>query len=208
MICTRMAVTDEESLQEISDFFNHFDKDKDGQLNAKELKNLWRAWRQDPTEEEIKAMLGNENGKLSFDQVFRLLGGVEIEQRLRKRKQLIDSLKIFDTHQKNYLTFTELTKAIDKFGWKISESEIHIVRTFFFKLKKKYRSFFRLLIWWTWTGKVDCIITNYCNIQQKLDEKCSHFFLLKFSFHFLLNFCSSIFVPNTNINFLSFFVKF
>ena len=47
----------EERRRELEDAFEMFDKDKDGSITAKELKNVMDTLGQNPSDEEVTAML-------------------------------------------------------------------------------------------------------------------------------------------------------
>ena len=69
-------ITDEQR-KELQDIFDQFDKDKDGKISDKELKNAIVSMGQNPTDDEINEMMRevdlNQDGKIDFDEFCKLM---------------------------------------------------------------------------------------------------------------------------------------
>ena len=66
-----------ECRKEYQDAFEMFDKDKDGAITARELGNMMRSIGQNPTDEEVNAMIKevdlNSDGKIELDEFITLM---------------------------------------------------------------------------------------------------------------------------------------
>ena len=66
-----------EKRKEYQDAFEMFDKDKDGAITARELGNMMRSIGQNPTDEEVMAMIKevdlNSDGKIELDEFITLM---------------------------------------------------------------------------------------------------------------------------------------
>lgn len=66
-----------ECRKEYQDAFEMFDKDKDGAITARELGNMMRSISQNPTDEEVNAMIKevdlNSDGKIELDEFITLM---------------------------------------------------------------------------------------------------------------------------------------
>mmetsp|Transcript_11372 Transcript_11372/g.15903 ORF Transcript_11372/g.15903 Transcript_11372/m.15903 type:complete len:163 (-) Transcript_11372:534-1022(-) len=98
--------------------FKMFDKDGDGHISAKELKEALKTMGLEPTEEELKMMLSdadtNHSGDLDFDQFVKMMAN-----------QMENSESIINTFEnEDFITVAELKHVMLALGEDLSENDL------------------------------------------------------------------------------------
>ncbi|CAL8137370.1 unnamed protein product [Orchesella dallaii] len=120
----------ETQMQEFREAFRFFDKDGDGSITKDELGIVMRSLGQFASEEELKEMLKevdiNGDGLFSFEEFVEIVsnysgntgGSTDEEQELR------DAFRIFDKHNRGYISASDLRAVLHCLGEDLSEDEI------------------------------------------------------------------------------------
>ena len=87
-----------EKRKEYQDAFEMFDKDKDGAITARELGNMMRSIGQNPTDEEVMAMIKevdlNSDGKIELDEFMTLMARNSPDT--QTEDEVINAFRVFD----------------------------------------------------------------------------------------------------------------
>ena len=117
----------EEKLAEFKDAFDMFDKDKSGEISAKELSSLFRALGHTISESEIKDLIDSVDtsgdGQVSFDEFVFLMMKVEVED-VSEEEDVIKAFKVFDKDGNGSLSCAEFKHILINLGDKFSEAEV------------------------------------------------------------------------------------
>ena len=116
-------IFNQESITKLKNAFEMFDKNKDGHIALKELKELMKILGQDLFEGDLQSIIdeadGHVSGKLDFKEFLGLMS-----RRMRdndSEEELIEIFKIFDINGSGTITKNEMKMVV---GDKISEEEI------------------------------------------------------------------------------------
>ena len=112
--------------KELKEYFEMFDRDKDGSINEKELGNILRSLGHDPTDQDLSEMINevdnNSDSKIEFDEFCKIMNNKlkqnDVEQ------ELIEAFKIFDKDGKGLISENEFKHIMLSLGEKISEEEL------------------------------------------------------------------------------------
>jgi len=114
-----------ETLCEIKEFFDNFDKDNDGIITLKELTSIMRALGLNPTELDIQEIIKkygkSDNGKIEFNDYLDL-----IQQKFKEPEsedQLIQALKL-SNKEGGGIPVIEIEHILSNIGEKLSREEI------------------------------------------------------------------------------------
>ncbi|KAH9321894.1 hypothetical protein KI387_016533, partial [Taxus chinensis] len=116
----------EDQIAEFKEAFGLFDKDGDGSITTKELGTVMRSLGQNPTETELRDMIGevdaDGNGTIDFPEFLNLMA--------RKMKdtdseeELMEAFKVFDKDQNGFISAAELGHVMANLGEKLTAEEI------------------------------------------------------------------------------------
>ena len=111
---------------ELKEYFDMFDRDKDGSINEKELGNILRSLGHDPTDQDLTEMLNevdnNSDKKIEFDEFCKIMNN-KLKQN-DAEQELIEAFKIFDREGKGLISENEFKHIMLSLGEKISEEEL------------------------------------------------------------------------------------
>ncbi|XP_028394760.1 calmodulin-beta-like [Dendronephthya gigantea] len=119
-----MATSRKEYSKGVQDAFDLFDKNGDGTISVKELREAMQQAGHNAAEEMVEKMLKShdkdENGVLTID---------EFEKFLRKDNQenhaeLKEAFELFDTNGNGYISKEELVQAMKRLGEDLSNEEL------------------------------------------------------------------------------------
>ena len=102
-----------------------FDKDKDGAITARELGNMMRSIGQNPTDEEVMAMIKevdlNSDGKIELDEFMTLMARNSPDT--QTEDEVINAFRVFDKEGNGLIATAELKHIMMTIGDKMTEAE-------------------------------------------------------------------------------------
>ena len=114
-----------EKRKEYQDTFEMFDKDKDGAITARELGNMMRSIGQNPTDEEVMAMIKevdlNSDGKIELDEFMTLMARNSPDT--QTEDEVINAFRVFDKEGNGLIATAELKHIMMTIGDKMTEAE-------------------------------------------------------------------------------------
>ena len=114
-----------EKRKEYQDAFEMFDKDKDGAITARELGNMMRSIWQNPTDEEVMAMIKevdlNSDGKIELDEFMTLMARNSPDT--QTEDEVINAFRVFDKEGNGLIATAELKHIMMTIGDKMTEAE-------------------------------------------------------------------------------------
>ena len=114
-----------EKRKEYQDAFEMFDKDKDGAITARELGNMMRSIGQNPTDEEVLAMIKevdlNSDGKIELDEFITLMARNSPDT--QTEDEVINAFRVFDKEGNGLIATVELKHIMMTIGDKMTEAE-------------------------------------------------------------------------------------
>jgi len=114
----------ESQIADLREAFAMFDVNKDGSIEAKELKQVFLQLGQRVTSSEIKEMIksvdGDENGAIDFDEFLTLMRKSICDPDIELRR----AFDVFDKDKSGSISRDELKSLMDSLGQKLSESEL------------------------------------------------------------------------------------
>ena len=115
----------EDRRKEYKDAFEMFDKDKDGAITARELGNMMRSIGQNPTDEEVNAMIKevdlNSDGKIELDEFITLMARNSPDT--QTEDEVINAFRVFDKEGNGLIATAELKHIMMTIGDKMTEAE-------------------------------------------------------------------------------------
>jgi calmodulin len=114
-----------DSLAELRTAFQLFDKDQDGVISRKELKEMFISLGHDCTDDDIKEIFERFESKesISFTEFLELA----TEKRLSQKNltlELIETFRIFDRDNMNFITAHDLRYILKNFCKTLNEQEV------------------------------------------------------------------------------------
>ncbi|XP_020829378.1 calmodulin [Phascolarctos cinereus] len=116
----------EEQIAEFKEAFSLFDKDSDGCITTKELGTVMRSLGQNPTEAELKSMIGeidtDGNGTIDFPEFLSMMArkmkDTDSEEEIR------EAFRVFDKDGNGFVSAAELRHVMTKLGEKLTDDEV------------------------------------------------------------------------------------
>jgi calmodulin len=118
-----------EAILEMWESFMLFDKDKNGQICQTELESVLQSLGQNPTKQEVQAMIKDADfsgdDMISFEEfVVMILEKKAIKTPEQVVDELNEAFKVFDKDGNGYINAEELRTMMATFGQNMSEEEI------------------------------------------------------------------------------------
>uniref|UniRef100_A0A1B6FCE6 EF-hand domain-containing protein n=2 Tax=Cuerna arida TaxID=1464854 RepID=A0A1B6FCE6_9HEMI len=118
-------------MNEFREAFRLFDKDGDGSITQEELGRVMRSLGQFAREEELQQMLHevdiDGDGYFSFEEFVEIVSnmGATAERTAdQEEKELRDAFRVFDKHNRGYISASDLRAVLQCLGEDLSEEEI------------------------------------------------------------------------------------
>ncbi|KAJ4426649.1 hypothetical protein ANN_26447 [Periplaneta americana] len=118
-------------LSEFREAFRLFDKDGDGSITQEELGRVMRSLGQFAREEELQQMLHevdiDGDGNVSFEEFVEIvsnMGAATDRTADQEEKELRDAFRVFDKHNRGYISASDLRAVLQCLGEDLSEEEI------------------------------------------------------------------------------------
>lgn len=116
----------EEEIAEFQEAYAMFDKDGDGHITKKEVREMMVSLGQDPTEEEVADMVNevdtDGNGVIDFNEFLTMMA----RKKSAKEEELetVEAFRVFDVDGDGFITADELRSVMTKLGESLSAEEI------------------------------------------------------------------------------------
>ncbi|XP_066153914.1 calmodulin-like isoform X1 [Euwallacea fornicatus] len=131
----RLSNVSKSQMKEFREAFRLFDKDGDGSITKEELGRVMRSLGQFARTEELQQMLQevdvDGDGNVSFEEFLDMAwsagAGTDADQvlsREEEEKELRDAFRVFDKHNRGYITASDLRAVLQCLGEDLSEEEI------------------------------------------------------------------------------------
>jgi len=113
-----------EQQEEIKEAFQLFDKDQDGKITGEELGTVMRALGQNPTQAQIKEIVGqiSRNGFIDLQSFLGMM-----KKRMKSNDgedQIKEAFKVFDRNGSGFIEVAELKHVLTTLGEKLSVQEV------------------------------------------------------------------------------------
>ncbi|NXX79624.1 CALMS protein, partial [Urocolius indicus] len=116
----------EKQISEFKEAFSLFDRDGDGRISTKELGTVMRSLGQNPTEAELRDMVGEADadgsGTVDFGEFLALMArkmkATESEEEIR------EAFRVFDKDGNGYISAAELRHVMTNLGEKLTDEEV------------------------------------------------------------------------------------
>ncbi|NXO02422.1 CALMS protein, partial [Rhinopomastus cyanomelas] len=116
----------EEQIAEFKEAFSLFDRDGDGCITTKELGTVMRSLGQNPTEAELRDMVGEVNadgsGTVDFAEFLSLMA-----RKMRdtdSEEEIREAFRVFDKDGNGYISAAELRHVMTNLGEKLTDEEV------------------------------------------------------------------------------------
>ncbi|KAJ7331639.1 Calmodulin-2 [Desmophyllum pertusum] len=116
----------EEQVAEFKEAFQIFDKDSGGTISIKELKQVFEALGQHPTEEEVQSMISgvdeDGSGEIDFDEFLTLMAAKQ--SNMTMEDELRGAFNIFDIDGSGFISSDELKQVLENLGESLTDEEV------------------------------------------------------------------------------------
>uniref|UniRef100_A0A7R9UHT9 Calmodulin n=1 Tax=Pinguiococcus pyrenoidosus TaxID=172671 RepID=A0A7R9UHT9_9STRA len=120
------ASRQQDEIAEFKGAFELFDKNRDGTVDVRELRNVLRSLGQDPTSEELMEMVEevdfNQNGVIDFNEFLTMM--ISRLDNIDYEGEMIAAFRTFDLNGDGHISAVELRHIMSKLGSDITDEEI------------------------------------------------------------------------------------
>jgi len=125
------AATDELNETRLTDYkdaFALFDKDKDGRISKLELKEMFKALGQTPSDQDISDMVrevdSTKQGNIGLADFIGMMTRRRKELAIEEDDDIQQAFKAFDLNKDGFIDGSELKTVLERLGEKLTESEV------------------------------------------------------------------------------------
>ena len=115
-----------ETLTELEEAFQLFDKENDNTVETKDLANVMRALGQNPTQKELQEKINefdvDDSGALEFSDFVKVM--MSTAKDIDIRREVKETFRYFTKGKKEFLTIAELQSGLASFGEGLTTEEI------------------------------------------------------------------------------------
>ncbi|CAG8660041.1 5007_t:CDS:2 [Cetraspora pellucida] len=116
----------EEQISEYQAAFSLFDKDKDGVITIKELRDVMKSLGQNPTQTELQEMMNevdlDSNGTIEFNEFLNMMARQADDG--DNEEEMREAFKVFDKDSNGFISKDELRALMSNLGEKLTQGEI------------------------------------------------------------------------------------
>ncbi|KAL7979852.1 hypothetical protein Chor_008190 [Crotalus horridus] len=118
----------EQEIRELRDAFALFDQDGDGMITSKEVVTIMRSLGKNPTEAEVRSIIGEieaHKGKADFPRLLSMMarrtGNSDTEEEIQA------AFRVFDRNGDGYINTAELRHVLTIVGEKLTDEEVKVL---------------------------------------------------------------------------------
>ena len=124
----------EEVLSEYKDLFDSYDKNKNGEIERKEMNIILKKLGKEGTEEEIDSIWKSMNKiesdyTISFDDFIEFIKRYNLSKNSMSTDDIINAFEIFDKNHDGTISINEFKHILMDLGQKFSEDEVNEIIT-------------------------------------------------------------------------------
>jgi calmodulin len=120
----------EEVLSEYKDLFDSYDKNKNGEIERKEMKIILKKLGKEGTEEEIDSIWKSMNKiesdtTINFDDFLTFIKNFNLSKNSMSTDDIINAFEMFDKNHNGTISINEFKHILMDLGQKFSENEVN-----------------------------------------------------------------------------------
>ncbi|XP_063952559.1 myosin-2 essential light chain-like [Lytechinus pictus] len=116
----------EETMSEMQECFNLFDKKGDGKIDPEQLGDVMRANGGNPTQAEVRKLLQeiSSGHRITFEEFLPIMTATNKKREQGTQDEFIEGLKVFDKDSSGLVNSAELRHVLTSLGEKLTDEEV------------------------------------------------------------------------------------